>query len=169
MMQRTARVFSGFSLFGALIVLTALASLFTHAQAQAPAAVSDDDVNRIANQLYCPVCENIPLDVCPTEACSRWREAIRQKLALGWSDQAIIDNFVELYGARVIGTPPKAGLNWLLYVVPPLAALGLGAAAFMILRKNRAAKSVPEIPAADLKRPADPYRKKLHDDINKDD
>jgi len=166
-MQSKARIISGFSLFGALIVLTALASLFTRAQAQTPAAVSDDDINRIANQLYCPVCENIPLDVCPTEACSRWREAIRQKLALGWSDQAIIDNFVEAYGARVIGTPPKAGLNWLLYVTPPLAAIGLGAAAFMILRKNRATKSVPEIPAADLKHPAEPYRKKLNDDINR--
>jgi cytochrome c-type biogenesis protein CcmH len=168
MMQSRARVFSRFSLFGALIVLTALASLFTRAQAQTPAAVSDDDINRIANQLYCPVCENIPLDVCPTEACSRWRDAIRQKLELGWSDEAIIDNFVEAYGARVIGTPPKAGLNWLLYVIPPFAAIGLGAAAFMILRKNRVAKSDPEVPAAEVKRPVEPYRKKLNDDINQD-
>ena len=167
-MQSRARSFSGFSILGALILLTALASSYTQAQAQTPAAVSDDDINRIANQLYCPVCENIPLDVCPTEACSRWRAAIRQKLALGWSDQAIIDNFVESYGARVVGTPPKTGLNWLLYAVPPLAALGLGAAAFMILRKNRVQKSVPEIPAADLKRPVEPYRKKLYDDITKD-
>ena len=26
---------------------------------------SDDEVNAIARQLYCPVCENTPLDVCP--------------------------------------------------------------------------------------------------------
>ncbi len=36
------------------------------AQGQPP---TDDEVNRIAKQLYCPVCENTPLDVCPTQAC----------------------------------------------------------------------------------------------------
>jgi cytochrome c-type biogenesis protein CcmH len=34
---------------------------------------SDDQVNAIARQLYCPVCENTPLDVCPTTACHQWR------------------------------------------------------------------------------------------------
>ncbi|NQS91637.1 MAG: hypothetical protein HQ574_04445, partial [Chloroflexi bacterium] len=34
---------------------------------------TDDDVNAIAKQLYCPVCENIPLDACGTAACEQWR------------------------------------------------------------------------------------------------
>ena len=84
---------------------------------------SDDQVNAIARQLYCPVCENIPLDVCPTTACAQWRELIRQKLAEGKTDQQIKDYFVEQYGARVLGTPPAKGINWLVYVVPPIAIL----------------------------------------------
>ena len=44
---------------------------------------SDDEVNAIARQLYCPVCENTPLDVCPTQACAQWRDLIRQMLAEG--------------------------------------------------------------------------------------
>jgi cytochrome c-type biogenesis protein CcmH len=84
---------------------------------------SDDQVNAIARQLYCPVCENTPLDVCPTTACAQWRDLIREKLAAGWNDQAIKDYFVNQYGARVLGTPPPKGLNLLVYIIPPLAIL----------------------------------------------
>jgi cytochrome c-type biogenesis protein CcmH len=84
---------------------------------------SDDEVNAIAKQLYCPVCENIPLDVCPTTACAQWRELIRQKLSEGWTEQQIKDYFVQQYGDRVLGTPPAKGINWLVYLVPPIAIL----------------------------------------------
>lgn len=79
---------------------------------------SDDDVNRIAKQLFCPVCENTPLDVCPTQACAQWRALIRQKLADGWTEAQIKQYFVEQYGARVLSEPPLSGLNWLAYIVP---------------------------------------------------
>lgn len=84
---------------------------------------TDDEVNRIAKGLYCPVCENIPLDVCGTQACQQWRDLIRQKLAEGQTEAEIKAYFVEQYGERVLATPPARGLNWLVYVVPPLAIL----------------------------------------------
>lgn len=92
------------------------------ARAQQPTP-SDDQVNAIARQLYCPVCENTPLDVCPTTPCAQWRELIRQKLSAGWTATQIKDYFVQQYGARVLGSPPAKGLNWLAYVVPPLIIL----------------------------------------------
>jgi cytochrome c-type biogenesis protein CcmH len=78
-------------------------------------------VNAIARQLYCPVCENTPLDVCPTTACHQWRELIRQMLADGKSEADIKQYFVDYYGARVLSEPPRTGINWLVYVVPPVA------------------------------------------------
>ena len=87
---------------------------------------SDDEVNAIARNMYCPVCENIPLDVCPTQACAQWREEIRDKLSQGWSEQDIYDYFVLKYGDRVLAEPPRRGLNWLAYIVPP-AAFMIGA------------------------------------------
>lgn len=84
---------------------------------------SDDEVNAIAKNMYCPVCENIPLDVCGTQACTQWREEIRDKLIQGWSEQEIYDYFVLKYGERVLAEPPRRGLNWLLYIVPPLAVI----------------------------------------------
>jgi len=115
-------------LFGLLVVSV------VYAQQPTP---SDDQVNAIAKQLYCPVCENIPLDVCSTLACAQWRELIRTKLAAGWSEQQIKDYFVEQYGARVLGTPPPRGLNWLVYVVPPVAIL---AGVYILYRTLRAWK-----------------------------
>jgi len=84
---------------------------------------SDDEMNAIARQLYCPVCENTPLDVCPTTACHQWRELIRQMLAEGKSEAEIKQYFVDYYGARVLSEPPITGINWLVYIVPPVTFL----------------------------------------------
>jgi cytochrome c-type biogenesis protein CcmH len=92
---------------------------------------SDDEVNAIARQLYCPVCENTPLDVCPTTACHQWRELIRQMLAEGKSAAEIKQFFMDYYGARVLSEPPRTGINWLVYVVPPVAFL---AGVYMLFR-----------------------------------
>ena len=83
-----------------------------------PFLPSDDDVNAVSKELYCPVCENIPLDVCETKACEQWRELIREKLADGWSEEQIKDYFVLQYGDRVLSEPPRRGFNWLVYILP---------------------------------------------------
>ena len=81
---------------------------------------TDDEVNEIAKKLYCPVCENIPLDACGTTACEQWRGIIRDKLKEGWTEEQIRDYFVDQYGDRVLAEPPREGFNWLVYIVPPL-------------------------------------------------
>ncbi len=116
-----------------LTVLGLLLLQTSRAFAQAPTP-SDDEVNRIAHQLYCPVCENTPLDVCPTEACRQWRDLIRQQLSQGWTEDRIKQYFVDQYGARVLAEPPRKGLNWLVYVLPPLI---IAAGAFLLLRAMR--------------------------------
>ena len=105
---------------------------------------SDDDVNRVAKELYCPVCENVPLDVCPTLACVQWRETIRQKLAEGWTDEQIREYFAQQYGDRVLAAPPARGLNWLVYLLPPL---GLLAGVFIVLRVLRGGRRAGREPA----------------------
>ena len=109
----------------ALLALAAVLSVTIMAVAQdsTPRPVTDDQVNAVARGLYCPVCENIPLDVCPTQACAQWRELIRLKLAQGWTDGQIKQYFVDQYGDRVLATPPARGLNWLVYIIPPVAIL----------------------------------------------
>src|SRR5512136_930000 len=83
--------------------LALLAVRLVSAQQSTP---SDDEVNAIARQLFCPVCQNTPLDVCPTEACRQWRDLIRQMLTEGKSEKEIKQYFVDNYGDRVLPAPP---------------------------------------------------------------
>jgi len=104
-----------------LFSLTIFQSGFVFAQSSNP---SDDEVNAIAKDLYCPVCENVPLDVCPTQACAQWRALIREKLTEGWTEEQIKQYFVDQYGDRVLAQPPARGLNLLVYIIPPLFFIG---------------------------------------------
>lgn len=107
-------------IFLVLLVWVMLYPSLAFAQEPTP---PDDEVNAIAKQLYCPVCENTPLDACRTSACEQWRGLIRDKLQQGWTEEEIKGYFVKEYGDRVLAEPPKRGFNWLVYLVPPLAFL----------------------------------------------
>jgi cytochrome c-type biogenesis protein CcmH len=136
------------------------------ASAQEPTP-SDDEVNAIAKQLYCPVCENTPLDVCPTEACRQWRALIRQQLSEGWTEAQIKQYFVENYGARVLAEPPRAGLNWLLYLLPPAIILGGAVVLLRALRAwSRAPRPAPD-PGPGPKPAQDEYVARLEEELRK--
>ena len=142
-----------------------------YAQDTQPNTPSDDEVNAIAKQLFCPVCENIPLDVCPTQACAQWRDLIREKLSQGWSEDQIKTYFVDQYGDRVLATPPARGLNWLVYIIPPIAIL---AGAFILFRAFQTWRnSEPEDAAQDFvietpaDEPAEDYVTRLEDELRR--
>jgi cytochrome c-type biogenesis protein CcmH len=97
--------------------------------------ITDDDVNNIAEQLYCPVCENIPLETCGTAACRDWRNEIGIYLLNGMTEDEIIDDFVLRFGDRVVGTPKDPTLRALSLVTPwVLVGLMLAAAAYTYTR-----------------------------------
>jgi cytochrome c-type biogenesis protein CcmH len=129
---------------------------------------SDDRVNAIARQLYCPICENTPLDVCPTTACAQWRELIRQKLVNGWNEQQIKDYFVQQYGARVISTR-----NWLVYLIPFFAILIGGYILYRVFHSWRQPTPAvnlspsPDEPPGTLNPAQDEYIQKMEDQVRK--
>ena len=114
-----------------LLLMTCIAAttlaIFVAAPARAQGPNLDDETNRIAKTLYCPVCPNTPLDVCSTQACAQWRALIKDKLAQGQTEQQIRDYFVAQYGEVVLGAPPAQGFNWLAYILPAIGIV-LGAA-----------------------------------------
>jgi cytochrome c-type biogenesis protein CcmH len=120
-------------LFG--LLLLALMILVTPVIAQGP--VTDDEVNAIAKDLYCPVCESTPLDVCATQACADWREVIRTKLAEGQSADEIKAYFELQYGARALAEPPRSGFTLAVWILPIIAVVVGGFFFLRLLSKMR--------------------------------
>jgi cytochrome c-type biogenesis protein CcmH len=137
------------ALFASIIMSGFLSSIVVSAQQPTP---SDDEVNAIARQLYCPVCENTPLDVCPTTACHQWRELIRQMLVEGKTAEEIKQYFVDYYGARVLSEPPRSGIFWLVYVIPPLAFL---VGVYLLFMAFRTWRKFPKEPLEDTNKGSD--------------
>lgn len=159
-MKRTLRL----AFYASLLILVLAGLGVGPVSAQDPTP-SDDEVNRIAKQLYCPVCESTPLDVCPTEACRQWRELIRQQLAEGRSEDEIIQYFIDTYGARASAEPPN---RLVAYLVPGIAIL-LGA--FMLLRGFqmwlKPSMTEAGTDEADAKPVQDPYVARLEEELKK--
>jgi cytochrome c-type biogenesis protein CcmH len=153
-------------LLAATFIALALAFIAIPAPAQGPTP-TDDEVNRIAKQLYCPVCESTPLDVCPTEACRQWRDLIRTMLAEGKSEEEIKQYFVAQYGVRVLDEPPNRLVT---YLVPGVAIL-LGA--FLLFRGFQLwmKPSITEAGAVETEPKAkpvqDPYIARLEEELKK--
>jgi cytochrome c-type biogenesis protein CcmH len=159
---QTNRITNYRVLAASVIALVFAFSFLIIASAQAPTP-SDDDVNRIAKQLYCPVCESTPLDVCPTEACRQWRELIRTMLADGKSESEIKQYFVEHYGARVLAEPPNRLVTYLVPVVAILLGAFLLFRGFQMWMKPIA----KEVDRPEDKATQDPYVARLEEELKK--
>jgi cytochrome c-type biogenesis protein CcmH len=153
--------------FYTLLFTLMIAGLWAGSAAAQGPTPTDDEVNHVAKQLYCPVCESTPLDVCPTEACRQWRDLIRTMLAEGKSESEIKQYFVEHYGARVLAEPPN---RLVAYLVPAVAIL-LGA--FLLFRGFQMwmKPSPTQAGAADAEQEAkpaqDPYVARLEEELKK--
>jgi cytochrome c-type biogenesis protein CcmH len=132
-----------------LMTLLLLAGLLTNAAfAQEP--VTDDEVNAIAKKLYCPVCENTPLDVCSTQACKDWRDLIRQQLSDNWTEEQVLDYFAATYGPQVLAQPPASGFTVLVWVLPLIGLAGGGLFLWRRLRQWQDRHPAAESAAIDV-------------------
>jgi cytochrome c-type biogenesis protein CcmH len=153
--------------FYVLLLTLALAGVWTSsASAQGPTP-TDDEVNRIAKQLYCPVCESTPLDVCPTEACRQWRDLIRSMLAEGKSEAEIKQYFVTQYGARVLAEPPNRLVTYLVPSVIILLGAVLLLRGFHMWMKPSTTKAAAADPEREAKAAQDPYIARLEEELKK--
>jgi cytochrome c-type biogenesis protein CcmH len=106
-----------------LVLLAALLVLGTGTVA-AENGITDDQVNEVAKDIFCPVCENVPLDVCPTQACADWRDMVREQLEQGLTKDEIIDELARQYGEQVRARPTARGFSLFIWLMPILALVG---------------------------------------------
>jgi cytochrome c-type biogenesis protein CcmH len=137
-------------------------------------AVTDNEVNQISKNLFCPVCENVPLNVCETDACQRWREQVRDLLAQGYTEEQIQQYFIERFGQKTVGTPTTP-IAQLLTVILPLGLIGLIGlvAAFNLIRWRGNTQSehitAKTMPADDNPSDEDDYRARLEAELKERD
>jgi cytochrome c-type biogenesis protein CcmH len=127
--------------------------------------VTADDVNRVAKQMYCPVCENEPLDACGTAACQQWRAQIAQMLSDGQSDQQIKDYFMARYGVRVLAQPPATGISLWLYVLPIIGLVVGAIVVVLLMRRMRARAMQSAAPSSAPPASGDEYADRVERDL----
>lgn len=121
----------------------------------------------VERQLGCPICTNLPLNVCDNQLCQEMRGVIRQKLQQGETPDQVVAYFVSRYGDAVLLAPPRQGFSLAAWYLPFLALLG-GAAIFLaFLRRSLRRRKLVEqrFQQVDLDPALDRYRQQVRHDL----
>jgi len=128
------------------------------AQVSAPAA---DPFRRVSDRLICQCGCSYGLTNCPHLDCPSapvLRQAIRDKLAAGLSEEEVIKAMVADFGPAVLAAPPAEGFNLSAWVMPFVALLvGLYLTQRLVRQWRRRAPAAPAADPALLER----YRKSI--------
>ncbi len=101
--------------------------------AQAPTrAVTESQVQEVAAQLRCVVCQTLSVADSPSEMASQMRAIVRERLEAGESPARVVQYFVDRYGEWILLAPRRSGFNILVWAAP-LAAVAVGVAIVGVL------------------------------------
>ena len=149
-------LFSAFAIAAiALIMVVAVPS----AAAQSQGEFSEKEAQTIDRMIMCPVCPAETIDQAQVEISFQMRALVREMLADGKSRGEILDFFVIRYGADILASPPKSGVNLLAWILPIVSVAVALAGAYFVIRSMTARgggqRPVPIGP--NLDRSLDPY------------
>ena len=96
---------------------------------------TDREVDQVASQLRCVVCQTLSVADSPSEMARQMRDLVRERLAMGESPEQVKAYFVERYGEWVLLSPPTSGFPLLAWGLP-IGVLVVGlAGAVLVLRR----------------------------------
>ncbi len=137
-----------------------------------PSTITADEVNEIAKQMFCLECENIPLNVCGTQACIQWREEIRLQLAEGKTEDEILEYFRVNHGEHALADPRDPLLSGLTNIIPILVSVfAVGIGGFVLYRWQTGSSGAADAPrpaptTPDASGPDNDYLTQLERDLN---
>jgi cytochrome c-type biogenesis protein CcmH len=135
------------SLFLTLAVIAVLAAIWSFVLLSSPRNQTlDEQVQDVASQLKCPVCQGESVANSPALIAQQMRGVIRQQLQSGKSEQEVISYFVDRYGEQIAWSPPWQGFTLLAWLVPIVLLLGGVLLLFFILRDWHVASRSHAIP-----------------------
>ena len=97
-------------------------------------------------QLLCPVCLGETLDQSQAPLAKQMRQILRDRLAVGQSEEEILDYFVSLYSESVLAAPLKSGFNLSTGLDFGLPSFGIYDLEFEETRQGRALQALPFYP-----------------------
>ena len=118
--------------FAILLAAIMAASLGCGADEELP--VLEARAQEINKTVMCPVCPGESIDQSQHPRATAMRAVVDEKLAEGSSNDDIRQYFVDRYGPSVLLEPPREGLNWLVWIVPPVGLLAAAIALYLVLR-----------------------------------
>ncbi|MBR0694958.1 cytochrome c-type biogenesis protein [Bradyrhizobium lablabi] len=90
----------------------------------------------LSRELRCMVCQNQSIDDSEAPLARDLRLLVRERIAAGDNDRQVIDFLVARYGEFVLLKPRFSPHTLLLWLIPPLALLGGGAALWAYSRRR---------------------------------
>lgn len=120
------------ALLALLVVVIGSLALPWPAYADDPLATKELQVER---QLGCPICTNLPLNVCDNQLCQEMRGVIHQRLEAGETPDQVVAYFVSRYGDAVLLEPPQRGFSLAVWYIP-IVGLLIGAGIFYVFLRQ---------------------------------
>lgn len=150
---------------GVNLALLIWAALVAPIAGQTP---TPNQINAVARELWCPLCNGVRLDNCELQACIQMREVIAQKLAAGENKEQIKAYFVQQYGDVVLGAPANEGFNRLVWLLPILIALTAGGWLVYFVRAWTRRRAAPvAAPPAAAAAAQDDYHKRVDEELRR--
>jgi cytochrome c-type biogenesis protein CcmH len=129
-------------LIGGLLLAAQALAIDTGRAFEDPA--EQERYERLIRDLRCLVCQNQSIADSNAMLASDLRREVRELMIAGQSDDQIREFMTDRYGDFVLYRPPVKPRTWLLWSAPVLLLLGgIGIAAFVVMRRVRAAKANP--------------------------
>ena len=97
----------------------------------------------LSAELRCMVCQNQSIDDSDAPLAHDLRVLLRERIAAGDSDEAVIDFLVARYGEFILLTPRFSARTALLWAAPFVLLVAGGVAAFGLMRRRRASPVAP--------------------------
>jgi len=121
-----------------------------------------DETYQIGLVLRCPVCQGMPIAESPAEMAQAMMTRIREMHREGKSREEILGYFVDRYGQWVVLEPKAEGLNWLVWVLPPLLLLGCILGLLRFIRRERVEADARRDAPSEIE---DDYLKTIRQDV----
>ncbi len=152
--QRTRRLLGAFA--AAAVVLLAVAGAW-HAATPSRTVSLHERAVAVERTLRCPTCQGLSVADSPSPIAAGMRQQVERRLAAGASSAQIRGYFTARYGDWILLDPPRRGVGWLVWALPPLLLLLGGLLLRRTLRRRPSGTAnAPEDVAAAAAFAADP-------------